>query len=197
MKCKVLNVVKVNRDETGQLPYYVIKARGTEGDADADAVVDGMINFAAVQSRVFNFTKCLFPATERQCENLDASFAANEDGEVTKDIYVCLTYYRWETGRKFLIYDSNGEVITETKEVEKTAVKDGIIDGKMLRKGQKYKTLEEVPRIFTNISLTLFCDEEGNIKEGDGNPETLAKRNFEAGLASGRYELVQEDLPPF
>lgn len=190
MKCNVLNVVKVERES--QLPYYVIRARGVEGDETANAVENGVINFAAMQSRVFNFTKCLFPGTEKQCEDLEKSLQLGKDGEVLNELSIYLTYYRYETGKKFYIYDSDGAVLTEQKEVEKVATKDGVINGKAVHRGQTYTDTEEVPRVFTSVSLTLFCDADGNITEGDGNPENLAKRNFEAGLASGRYELVTE-----
>lgn len=190
MKCNVLNVQKAERD--GQLPYYVIRARGVEGDENANAVENGVINFAAMQSRVFNFTKCLFPGTEKQCKDLEDALQLDNDGNVLNEMTIYLTYFRWETGKKFYIYDSNGAVLTETKEVEKVATKDGIVNGRAVRKGQTYTDTEEVPRVFTNISLTLFCNPSGEITEGDGNAEALAKRNFEAGLASGRYELVTE-----
>lgn len=190
MKCNVLNVQKVGRDN--QLPYYVIRARGVEGDENANAVENGVINFAAMQSRVFNFTKCLFPGTEKQCKDLEDALQLDADGNVLNDMTIYLTYFRWETGKKFYIYDSNSAVLTETREVEKVATKDGIVNGRAVRRGQTYTDTEEVPRVFTNISLTLFCNPSGEITEGDGNAEAIAKRNFEAGLASGRYELVTE-----
>ena len=187
MKCVVNEFQKVDRAETGQLPYYIIRAKGQQGDETAQAIVNGVINFSAVQSRTFNFTKCLFPGTETQCEQL----------EQTIELGVTIIYlelFQWEPGKKFYIYDKNGELLTETvqREVSKVADRPMTVNGRALKKGDTYTVVEDVeePRIFTKISLTLFCDSDGNIKEGDGNAETIARRNWEAGLANGVYEIV-------
>ena len=62
------------------------------------------------------------------------------------------------------------------------------VNGKVIPKGQKYKTTELIPRIYSNISLVLFCDAEENSVEG--KPEELAERNFKRGLENGTYVLV-------
>ena len=152
------------------------------------------INFAAVQSRTFNFTKCLFPGTEKQCEQLEKGFITDSEHNVTSDNYIRLQLFQWDTGKKFYIY-SHGELLTETvsEEVEKMADKPLTINGKPIRKGEKYTIVEEVerPRVFSKITLTLFEDANGNIAENGGDAVALAKRNFEQGLANGIYELCE------
>ena len=193
MKCKVYYLEKVERP--GAMPYYIIRAKGQEGDENANVFDDdGCINFAAVQSRTFNFTKCLFPGTEKQCEQLEKGFITDSEHNVTSDNYIRLQLFQWDTGKKFYIY-SHGELLTETvsEEVEKMADKPLTINGKPIRKGEKYTIVEEVerPRVFTKISLTLFEDANGNIAENGGDAVALAKRNFEQGLANGIYELCE------
>ena len=194
MKCRINQFEKVDRD--GQLPYFIVRAKGTQGDETADVMVGNTINFAAVQSRTFNFTKCLFPGTEAQCDSLEKAFPVDAENNVLEERYINLMLYQWETGKRFHIY-SHGELLTEEKsvEVEKIATKPEKVNGKLIQKGEKYTVVEvqEVPRIFTRISLTLLCDDEGNCKENGGeSPEAIAKRNFETGLANGVYELVTD-----
>ena len=51
------------------MPYFIIKATGVEGDESANVVdEDGCINPFAMMSRRFNFTKTLFPSTDKQVE---------------------------------------------------------------------------------------------------------------------------------
>ena len=194
MRCKINQFEKVERD--GQLPYFIVRAKGTQGDENADVIVGNVINFAAVQSRTFNFTKCLFPGTQAQCDALEAAFPTDDENNVLEERYIDLMLYQWETGKRFYIY-SHGELLTETKqvEVEKIAAKPEKHGGKIVQKGEKYMEIEaqEVPRIFTKISLTLLCDEDGKCVENGGEaPEDIAKRNFETGIANGVYELVTD-----
>lgn len=194
MKCKVYYFEKVERPDT--MPYYIIKAKGQEGDENANVFDDdGCINFAAVQSRTFNFTKCLFPGTEKQCEQLEKGFVTDSEHNVTSDNWVRLQLFQWDTGKKFYIY-SHGVLLTETvtEEIQKIATQPLTKNGKAIRKGETYTELEEVerPRVFTKVSLTLFEDANGNIAENGGDAVALAKRNFEQGLANGIYELVEE-----
>lgn len=194
MKCKVTYFKRVERPDA--MPYYIIKAKGQEGDENANAFDDdGCINFNAVQSRTFNFTKCLFPGTEAQCEQLEKGFTTDKEHNVTSDNYIRLQLFQWDTGKKFYIYSHN-ELLTETvsEEVEKVADKPLTVNGKPIRKGEKYTIIEETerPRVFTKVSLTLFEDANGNIVENGGDAVALAKRNFEQGLAAGIYELVEE-----
>ena len=200
MKCKVNYFEKVERENA--MPYYLVRATGTQGSSNASAQMndgtdDVVINFAAMQSRVFNFTKCLFPATTEQCEGLEKMFDTDADNNVINSVYLYLMSYSWETGKKFYIKDANGEYLMEEVEVEveKIATKDITVDGKPIKRGQKYTERETqfVPRVFTRIILTLFEDPKtGECAENDGeNPEAIAKRNFEQGLRLGRYEIVE------
>lgn len=200
MKCKVNYFEKVERDNA--MPYYLVRATGTQGSSNAstqmdDGTDDVVINFAAMQSRVFNFTKCLFPATTEQCEALEKMFDIDADNNVINSVYLYLMSYSWETGKKFYIKDANSDYLTEEveTEVEKVATKDFVLEGKPIRKGQKYteKIIQAVPRVFTRIILTLFEDPKtGECVENDGEkPEAIAKRNFEQGLRLGRYEIVE------
>lgn len=194
MKCKVYYFEKVGRDDA--MPYYIIRAKGQEGDDNANVFDDdGCINVSAVQSRTFNFTKCLFPGTEAQCEQLEKGFTTDDEHNVTSTNYIRLQLFQWETGKKFYIY-SHGVLLTEKvqQEVEKIAQTPITVNGKAIRKGEKYTVIEEVekPRVFTKISLTLLENADGTIAENGGDAVTLAKRNFEAGIANGIYELVEE-----
>lgn len=194
MKCKVNYFEKVERPDA--MPYYIIRAKGQEGNDTANVFDDdGCINVSAVQSRTFNFTKCLFPGTEAQCEQLERGFTTDNENNVMSDNWIRLQLFQWETGKKFYIY-SHGVLLTETvqEEVEKVAQAPTTANGKAIRKGEKYTVLEEVekPRVFTKISLTLLENADGTIAENGGDAEGLAKRNFEAGLANGIYELVED-----
>lgn len=196
MRCKINQFEKVSRDNVGLLPYYIVRAKGTQGDENADVMNGNVINFAAVQSRTFNFTKCLFPGTPAQCEALEVAFPTDNEHNVLEERYIDLMLYQWDTGKKFYIY-SHEELLTETKqvEVEKIATKTEKINGKIVQKGDKYIDLEEqeVPRVFTKISLTLLCDEKGKCVENGGeSPEEIAKRNFETGIANGVYEIIAD-----
>lgn len=200
MKCKVNYFEKIGRDNA--MPYYLVRATGTQGSSDASAQMDDgtndvVINFAAMQSRVFNFTKCLFPATTEQCEGLEKMFDTDADHNVINSVYLYLMSYSWETGKKFYIKDANDDYLTEEVETttEVVADRDMTVNGKPIRRGQKYTKIntEEVPRVFTRIILTLFEDPKtGKCAENDGeNPELIAKRNFEQGVRLGRYEIVE------
>ena len=186
MKCIINDFQKVERD--GQLPYYIVRARGTQGDENAEMFVNGAINFAAVQSRVFNFTKCLFPGTENQCNALEAGIQVGET-------VIYLDLFQWETGKKFYIKDRDGNYLTEVVQepVTMKATSSTIINGKAYKAGDTYTVLQDVekPKVFTRISLTLLCDPDGNIQEGGGNAEAIARRNWETGLSTGTYEIVE------
>lgn len=193
MKCKVISFEE--REREGQLPYFVIRARGVQGDENADVFdEDGVINFNAVQSRVFNFTKSLFPGTEKQCQQLRDGFEVDEDGNVTNDRSIYLKLMQWNVGKEFYILNRNtGEFYTEQQEqtVEKIADKAITVNGKVVQKGQKYTITEvvEVPKKFNQISIVLLCDKEENCVEG--NEEDIAKRNYETGISNGTYVIAE------
>lgn len=194
MDCNVTNFRKVTRE--GALPYYVIKATGTKGDANASVVdEDGFINPMAVQSRTYLFTKTLFPGSEEQCDQLEQAYETDDDGNVADGKKIRLMLYQWNTGKKFYILNRDGELYSNIvqKEVEKVADRDKLVNGKPIKKGMKYTEMEEIsePKVFENISLTLYCDKEENCVEG--NPEELAKNNWNAGLQAGTYIIVGEE----
>ena len=65
MKCNVTSFVKVERENV--MPYFIIYSIGVEGDEGANVVdEDGCINPFAMMSRRFNFTKTLFPSTDKK-----------------------------------------------------------------------------------------------------------------------------------
>lgn len=193
MDCKVTNF-QVRDEREGQLPFFVIKARGTQGDENASVVdEDGFINPMAMQSRVFNFTKTLFPGTRAQCDALVAMYETDEDGNVTNDVKIRLKLFQWDTGKKFYILNrATGEFYsTETeREVEKVAEKQMTVNGKVIAKGMKYITTEVVsePKLFDKISLTLFCNKQEECVEGD--EVEIAKRNWQTGVANGIYVIA-------
>ena len=95
-------------------------------------------------------------------------------------------------GVRFNIINSDGEYITEEREVQKIAEKDGFIAGKARKKGDIYNITEDVPKVYENISLVLFVDKAGNSIENDGEPvEAIALRNFESGKSKGTYIVVE------
>lgn len=190
MLCSIKQFEK-REDENRALPYYVIRAQGTIGDTTANSAFneDGTINVMAMQSRVFNFVKTMFPGTKELCDSLEAGFEVDEDNNVQNDRKINLMLYQWDTGKRFYILNrSTGEYYGDYKEVEIIADKQLTVNGKIVQKGQKYKKQEFEPRVYTQISLVLFCDAEENCTEG--KPDELAKRNFERGIENGTYTLI-------
>lgn len=182
MDCIIEHIEKVER-ENG-LPYFIIKAKGTQGDANASVLdANGFINPLACMSRVLNFTKTLFPATEQQVEGFDTLMQVG-----TK---IRLMLYSWKAPQKFnIVKDINtGELYTEEKQIERTADKDLIINGKRIKKGDKYLDTESTAKVFESVNLTLFCDAEENCVEG--NCEELAKRAWERGLTNSIYLPIE------
>lgn len=172
------------RDRDGALPYYVAKCSATQGDANASVFNDdGSLNVMALQSRTFNLTKCFFPGTEAQCEAL-------EKGIVVDTTVVNLNLFQVETGKHFnIVSASTGEIISDIEVVEKIVTEPTkVINGKAYRKGDKYNEEVLKPRVYSQVSLVLFCDDNGDSVEG--NPEEIAKRNFNTGVQNGTYIIV-------
>lgn len=182
MKCLIESIEKVER-ENG-LPYFIIKAKGTQGDENASVLDEnGFINPFACMSRTLNFTKTLFPATEQQVEGL-------EKIEIGTPINLML--YSWKTPQKFNIVKdvTTGELYSEEKQVERVCEKDGmIVNGKRLKKGDIYNVSETVEKVFETVNLTLFCDSNENCVEG--NCEELSKRAWERGLSNSIYLPIE------
>ena len=182
MKCLIENIEKVER-ETG-VSYFIIKAKGTQGDSNASVLDEnGFINPFACMSRTLNFTKTLFPGTEEQAEAIEKSVQIGTP--------INLMLYSWKAPQKFnIVRDINtGELYTEEKQVEKTAEKDLIINGKRIKKGDTYFDTESTAKVFDSVNLTLFCDAEENCVEG--NCEELAKRAWERGLSNSIYLPIE------
>ena len=181
MKCTIESIERVDRDNS--LSYFIIKAKGTQGDTNASVLDEnGFINPFACMSRTLNFTKTLFPGTEEQVEALD---------KVQVGTFINLMLYSWKAPQKFnIVKDINtGELYTEEKQIEKTADKDAIINGKRIKKGEKYLDTETIAKVFESVNLTLFCDAEENCVEG--NCEELAKRAWERGLSNSIYLPIE------
>lgn len=174
------------REREGALPYYVAKCVATQGDADANVFnADGSLNVMALQSRTFNLTKCFFPATEAQCKALETGI---KPGETT----VNLNLFQVETGKRFnIVRASDGEIICDTVEVEKVVEEaQKVIGSKVYKKGDTYKETVLQPKVYTQVSLVLFCNDKGESVEG--NPEEIAKRNFNTGVQNGAYLIVEQ-----
>ena len=181
MKCLIESIERIDRDNS--LSYFIIKAKGTQGDANASVIDEnGFINPFACMSRTLNFTKTLFPATEEQVEALD---------KVQIGTPINLMLFSWKSPQKFNIVKdiTTGELYTEDKQIERTADKDLVIDGKRVRKGEKYFATESVAKVFESVNLTLFCDADEHCVEG--NCEELAKRAWERGLSNSIYLPVE------
>lgn len=182
MKCLIENIEKVER-ETG-VSYFIIKAKGTQGDANASVLDEnGFINPFACMSRTLNFTKTLFPGTEEQAEAIEKSVQIGTP--------INLMLFSWKAPQKFNIVKdiTTGELYTEEKQIEKTAEKDLIINGKRIKKGDTYFDTESIAKVFDSVNLTLFCDAEENCVEG--NCEELAKRAWERGLSNSIYLPIE------
>ena len=182
MKCLIESIDKVERENN--VPYFIIKAKGTQGDANASVLDEnGFINPFACMSRTLNFTKTLFPGTEEQAEAIEKSVSIGTP--------INLMLYSWKAPQKFnIVKDINtGELYSEDKKVEKTADKDLIINGKRIKKGEKYTATESDAKVFESVNLTLFCDKDENCVEG--SCEELAKRAWERGLSNSIYLPIE------
>lgn len=184
MLCNVTNFRKVEREN--DMPYFVIKAVGMEGDDSLNAIDDdGEINVFACMSRKYNFTKTLFPSTNEQVEQLEKSFETDEDGNVTKGAKIRLMSYQWAAPAPFYIVkdDSVTGVYETEEEVAETVIKNG-------KKVQEVKT-KYTPKLFTTVNLTLFETKNGKCAENGGDADGLCKRTFERAIANGMYLLAE------
>lgn len=182
MKCLIESIEKVERDNN--VSYFIIKAKGTQGDATASVLDEnGFINPFACMSRTLNFTKTLFPGTEEQADAIEKSVVVGTP--------INLMLFSWKTPQKFNIVKdvTTGEFYSEEKQVERVADKDLIINGKRIKKGETYYTTESNTKVFDSVNLTLFCDTDENCVEG--NCEELAKRAWERGLSNGIYLPIE------
>lgn len=178
MNCTITEVKKVERDNA--LPYFVIKATGVQGDANASVLDEnGFINPLACMSRTLNFTKTLFPATEEQSLGLEENVIEGSKIRLKLVTIASPSLYN-------IVKDVNtGELYTQEVSVDKVAEKDMIVDGKRIKKGETYKSTELETKVFNTINLTLFCDDKENSVEGD--EMELAQRAWQRGITSNIY----------
>lgn len=186
MLCNVTNFQKVEREN--EMPYYVLRATGVEGDDNAEAIdEDGVINPFAMMSRKFNFTKTLFPATEAQCNALEKAYVTDDEGNVQSGAKVRLMSYQWAAPAPFYIVKD--ESVTGVYEDETEVTEEVIKNGK---KVQVVKT-KYTPKVFTTVNLTLFETKDGQCAENGGNAEALCKQRFERAVADGSYLLCESN----
>lgn len=183
MKCLIKSIEL--RERENNLSYFVFKATHTEGGVTdpKDLFAGGMLNPNALFSRVQNFTKTVFPATQTLVDAYKALYnitEANEPKEDFSDVavedakYIGLKLIRVPSPKPYFIIDTNtGEFISNDieVEVEKIADKPMKIGDKMISKGQTYKATEikSVPKVYTEIQLVVLCDTEENCIEGNEN----------------------------
>lgn len=204
MKCLIKSIEL--REREGNLPYFVFKATHTEGGVtDAkDLFANGMLNPNALFSRVQNFTKTVFPASQMLVDAYKTLYnitEANEPKDDFSDIeiedakYIGLKLIRVPSPKPYFIIDSNtGEFISNDVEVEveKTADKPIKVGEKMIAKGQTYKVTEtkSVPKVYTEIQLVVLCDNEENCIEG--NESELAMYQWSRRI--GDTWIIADDL---
>ena len=180
MKCNVTSFVKVEREN--EMPYFIIKATGVEGDESANVVdEDGCINPFAMMSRRFNFTKTLFPSTDKQVEQLEKLYEVDKEGKVVKGAPIRLMSVSWATGTEFYIRKEGS--VTGVYETEEEVTEKVVRNGKTI---EVTKT-KYIPKVFKSVNLTLFENADGTCAENGGNADALCKRTFERGLESGAY----------
>lgn len=174
-------------EKTG-IPYAVVKATAVQGDINApifDEEDEDIINPMACMSRTFNLTKCLFPGS--------TVLATIQQGAYVAGKKLRLGLFVIPIGKKFHIYGSDGEIISDKRIVEIVAEVQTIQDGKIVNPGEKYNKEVSIPRVFESVSLVLFTNKAGESIENEGeNPEAIAARNFAAGIEKGTYVLVSE-----
>ena len=180
MKCLIKSIEM--RERENNLPYFVFKATHTEGGVtDAkDLFANGMLNPNALFSRVQNFTKTVFPASQMLVDAYKTLYGITEPNESKEDFsdvaiedakYIGLKLIRVPSPKPYYIIDNNtGEFISNTIEVEieKTADKPTKVGDKIIAKGQTYKVTEtkSVPKVYTEIQLVVLCDSEEKCIEG-------------------------------
>lgn len=192
MKCVITEIEKVERDNA--VPYFVIKAKGQTGDATASVLdANGFVNPLACMSRVYNFTKTLFPATNEQAEALET--------QVVEGTNIMLDFIRMAAPCSFrIVRNKDADAIDERYYCEEKLVEKTNTTGKPLRiNGQTippngtYSQTEYVPRTFTEVTLTVFTgivDGKEVCVEGDENQ--LLQRAWERGVTNDIYEQVDQ-----
>lgn len=193
MICTITEVNAVTREN--EVGYVVIKAQGKQGDENASVLDEnGFINPLACMSRSYNFTKTLFPSTEAQ-------FNAMVEN-VVEGSKIRLELIRKTSVKPFhIIRDFNADVVSERYYCEQkqetrtnTTNKTIMIDGKAIKPNESYVIMVDVPRVFNEITLTVFTKLDENGKEvcAEGDEQTLLENAWQRGVTNGVYEIVEE-----
>lgn len=193
MICTITEVNAVEREN--EVGYVVIKAKGQQGDENASVLDEnGFINPLACMSRTYNFTKTLFPSTQAQ---FDAMLS-----NVVEGAKIRLELIRKESPKPFhIVKDLNADTVEDRyycEEVFENAVNDTkknlVIDGKVIKPNETYQTKVSKPRIFNEITLTVFTKLDENGKEvcAEGDEQTLLENAWQRGVTNGVYEIVSE-----
>ena len=204
MKCLIKSIEL--RERENNLPYFVFKATHTEGGVKdtKDLFANGMLNPNALFSRVQNFTKTVFPASQALVDAYKTLYnitEANDPKEDFSDVsiedakYIGLKLIRVPSPKPYYIIDNNtGEFISNDidVEIEKVADKPIKVGDKMIAKGQIYKVTEtkSVPKVYTEIQLVVLCDNEEKCIEGD--EKELA--NYQWSRRVGDTWIVADDV---
>ena len=193
MICTITEVNAVEREN--EVGYVVIKAQGKQGDESASVLDEnGFINPLACMSRIYNFTKTLFPSTEAQFNAMLES--------VVEGAKIRLEFIRKTSVKPFhIIRDFNTDVVGERYYCEQkqetrtnTTNKTMMIDGKAVKPNESYVTMVDVPRVFNEITLTVFTKIDENGKEvcAEGDEQTLLDNAWQRGVTNGVYEIVEK-----
>ena len=192
MKCVITEIEKFERENS--VPYFVIRAKGQTGDANASVLdANGMVNPLACMSRVYNFTKTLFPATEQQAQAIET--------QVVEGVAIMLDFIRMTAPYPFhIVRDLDADTVeeryyTEEKEVEKrnTTGKPLKINGQSIPVNGIYSETEFIPRTFTEVTLTVFTTlVDGKEVCAEGDETQLLQRAWERGVTNGIYERAEQ-----
>lgn len=193
MICTITEVNAVEREN--EVGYVVIKAQGKQGDESASVLDEnGFINPLACMSRSYNFTKTLFPSTEAQFNAMLES--------VVEGAKVRLELIRKTSVKPFhIVRNFNTDVIGERYYCEQkqetrtnTTNKTLMIDGKAVKPNETYLQTVDVPRVFSEVTLTVFTkiDESGKEVCAEGDEQTLLENAWQRGVTNGVYEIVEE-----
>ena len=192
MICTITEVQPIEREN--EVGYVVIKAKGQQGDENASVLDEnGFINPLACMSRVYNFTKTLFPSTEAQ---FNAMVESVQEGSKIR-----LELIRMQSPKKFnIVRDLTADTVEDRyycedkiEERTNTEKKNIMIDGKVIKPNETYKAVVKVPKVFSEVTLTVFTklDESGNEVCTEGDENTLLQNAWQRGVTNGVYEVIE------
>ena len=193
MECIVTNVDLRDNDETG-IGYIVIKAEGRTGNAEAEALDEtGFINPMACMSRVYQFTKTLFPSTPEQYEALGKA--------VVEGAKIRLDLIRKASPTPFyIVRDLNADTVEDryyTEDSTETRIntekKSITVNGKVIKPNETYEAIVKKPKVFREITLTIFTKLVDGVEvSAEGEPTQLLNDAWNRGVMRGIYEPVTE-----